>query len=120
MRRLTLAIGVTLILVAWHPVRWQQAVYGQVRATGPSLMAVTRATGDDLRAWDQQVDQMIRVATCAFGRVRQMRSCRIASISASISITTACESPVAISPVSWRTTGRCRFSAWFTRHRFGA
>ena len=57
MRRLALSIGVTLVLVAWHPVPWNRAVHGQVRA-----VSVAPSTPDGVRDWDNTVNRMLRTS----------------------------------------------------------
>ena len=57
MRRLTLAIGVALVLVAWHPFPGGRALHGQVRAT-----TVAPGTLDGVRDWDNTVNRMVRTS----------------------------------------------------------
>lgn len=66
MRRLTLAIGVTLVLVAWYLFSWERTVYGQIRA-----LTVAPNTPESVRDWDNTVTRMARTDEL---RVRQQRA----------------------------------------------
>ncbi len=57
MRRLTLAIGATLVLVAWHTFFAEHSVHGQVRVT-----TVAPSTPNGVRDWDDTVNRMLRTS----------------------------------------------------------
>ena len=57
MRRLTLAIGITLVLVTWQPISWERTVHGQIRA-----LTVAPNTLDGVRDWNNTVNRMLRTS----------------------------------------------------------
>jgi thermolysin len=57
MRRLTLAGGVTFLLVAWHPFPTERAVHGQVQ-----VLTVAPNTPADVRDWDNTVTRLLRTS----------------------------------------------------------
>ncbi|PYQ99012.1 MAG: hypothetical protein DMF96_08675 [Acidobacteria bacterium] len=66
MRRLTWAIGVTFVFVAWYSFSWERAVYGQI-----PVLTVAPTTPESVRDWDNTVNRMARTDEL---RVRQQRA----------------------------------------------
>ena len=57
MRRLTLAVGITLLLVVWHPFPAERAVLGQLR-----VLTVAPDTPGGVRDWDNTVARLLRTS----------------------------------------------------------